>query len=53
MVGDIAVTTGTQARRLGVDYIVGGSKKATLKVHKSRVLKANTRFVKLKIHARH
>lgn len=52
-VGDIAVTTGTQARRLGVDYIVRGSKKATLKVHKSRVLKANTRFVKLRIHARH
>ena len=53
MVGDIAVTTGTQARRLGVDYIVGRSKRATLKVHKRRLNKADTRFVKLRTYARH
>ena len=32
---------------------MGGGKRVTLKVHNSRVLKANTRFVKLRTHARH
>ena len=40
MVGDIAATTGTHARRLGVDYCTGKTKPA-LKVHKTRVAQAN------------